>query len=263
MKLRHVLLGLMAALLSPSLSDAGEICIGFGPQTPRDITSVEGTNPQSFPLAPAARAMNLCDIHSHTNAEHKGPGFSVFAGNGKKGGYQCNGTADLSATERTDPTDGNGRFGGVVPGDTLEVHWVYTTCQVDPGPTLGSCFSAGCANPTLRVEAQVFLVVNDDTELDFGDFTYNGHKVDGLHQARSLPSNTGTPILFLGSTTGPDYSQSACSPLQVTWSVRPECARVSFSSLNAWAERGNVFEEERSQKGRQLVTAPELLAPMK
>jgi hypothetical protein len=263
MKFTYAIYGLVFALFQPSLPSAAELCTGFGPQTPRDISKAEGTNPQVFPIAPAAREMNLCDIHTHTNAEHKGPGFSVFAGNGKKGGYQCNGTKDLSKAELRDPTNGQGRFGGVVPGDTLEVHWVYTTCQVDPGPTLDSCFSASCANPTLRVETQVFLVVNDDTAPDFGDFTLNDQLVDGLYQTRSLPSDTGMPVTFLGSTTGPSYSQSVCSPLEVTWSVRPECAKLSFSSLNAWATKGNVFEEEKSQKGRALVTAPELLAPIK
>ena len=54
---------------------------------------------------------------------------------------------------------------GSVEGDTIEVHWVHTTCDVDPGKGLGSCLSDACANPQLRVEAQVFLVVNDENAL--------------------------------------------------------------------------------------------------
>lgn len=54
------------------------ICVGAGPQTPRDISSLAGANPVSFALAPAASEMNLCNIHTHTNAEHRGPGFNVF-----------------------------------------------------------------------------------------------------------------------------------------------------------------------------------------
>ena len=76
-----------------------ELCLDAGPQTPRDISSVLGLNPVTFERAPAATEMNLCNIHTHTNAEHKGPGFSVFAGDGKYGGYRCNGTSDLTAEE--------------------------------------------------------------------------------------------------------------------------------------------------------------------
>jgi hypothetical protein len=36
------------------------------------------------------------------------------------------------------------------------VHWVYSSCAVQPGQGLGSCLSAARANAQLRVEAQVF-----------------------------------------------------------------------------------------------------------
>ena len=84
----------------------------------------------------------------------------------------------------------------------------------------------------------------------------------GLHQPRTLPADTGEPVVFRGSTTGPSYTQSECSPLQVTWSVRPQCSRLDISSLHEWAESGNVFEETKSHGVRRLVTAPELLAPI-
>ena len=77
-----------------------------------------------------------------------------------------------------------------------------------------------------------------------------------------IPSDTGEPVLFRGSTTGPSYDQSTCSPAQVTWSVRPQCARLDVNSLHRWAEAGNVFEETKSHGVRQLVTAPELLSPI-
>ena len=51
--------------------------------------------------------------------------------------------------------------------------------------------------------------------------------------------------------------------MQVTWSVRPQCAKVDVSSLYKWAKDGNVFKEEHSHGVRQLVTAPELLSPIK
>ena len=108
----------------------------------------------------------------------------------------------------------------------------------------------------------MFLVVNDSEALDFNDFGYEGNVVGGLHQAKSLPTGTGDAVVFAGSTTGPGYTQAVCSPLQVTWSVRPQCAKVDINSLNTWAENGNAFNEKKSHGVRQLVTAPELLAPI-
>ncbi|WP_319530064.1 delta-class carbonic anhydrase [uncultured Cohaesibacter sp.] len=248
--------------LATGAAHAADICQGFGPQTPRDISQKEGSNPRLFNLAPSFEKMNLCNIHTHTNAEHKGPGFSIFAGDGEHGGYKCNDSDSLSRTELMDPTHGHAAYHGVKPGDTIEVHWVFTTCDVAPGKGLGSCASEACANPQLRVESQVFLVVNDSRALDFADFAYGGTMLEGLHQAKSLPEGTGQPVVFAGSTTGTSFTQSTCSPYQVTWSVRPQCARLDIGSLNRWAEAGNVFEEEHSHGVRQLVTAPELLAPI-
>jgi len=256
------LAAIVLGTLVPANVLAQDICQGFGPQTPRDISETAGGNPLGFSTAPPAAAMNLCNIHTHTQAEHRGPGFTVFAGPGEHGGYRCNDTDSLTAAELEDPAGGQGAFAGVAPGDTIEVHWVYTTCAVGPGEGLGACLSDACANPQLRVEAQVFLLVNDPNALDFADFDYPGMATDGLHQPASLPAGTGDPVVFAGSTTGPSYDQQTCSPLQVTWSVRPHCARLDIASLHAWAENGNVFGEDHSHGVRALVTAHELLAPI-
>jgi hypothetical protein len=248
------------ATVAENVSSAPELCLDAGPQTPRDISSTVGLNTVTFDLAPPAEELNLCNIHTHTNAEHKGPGFSVFVNDTDSGGYACNETADLTAAE-LEPMDG--AYQGVKPGDTIEVHWVHSSCDVAPGPGLGSCLTDACENPTFRVEAQTFLVVNDRNAEDFMDYSYSGTMRDGLHQAKSIPSGSGTPVEFLGSTTGPSYTQSSCSPFQVNWSVRPMCKKVDIASLHAWAESGNVFEETESHGVRQLVTAPELLSPIK
>jgi hypothetical protein len=254
-----------AALIIAALSTfaaAQEVCEGFGPQTPRDITSKSGTNMQLFAVAPAASELNLCNIHSHTNAEHKGPGFSVFAGVGEHGGYKCNGSDALSTSELADAANGHPAFENIEPGDTIEVHWVYTSCDVAPGEGLGSCSSKACTNPQLRVETQVFLVVNDPAAFDFANFAYAGNMVGDLHQPKALPTGSGIPVVFAGSTTGPSYTEAKCSPLQVTWSVRPQCAKIDVSSLYKWAADGNVFNEDHSHGVRQLVTSEELLAPI-
>lgn len=257
---RFLLATMLTSLCAAPLAAQG-LCSGFGPQTPRDISSATGSNANLFALAPASTEMNLCNIHTHTNAEHKGPGFSVTAGNGNFGGFKCNDSDSLTEAEKSKPAGGD-KFKAVKPGDTIEVHWVHTSCDVTPGPGLGSCLSDTCANPTLRVETQVFLVVNDDNALDFNTFAYDGNVANGKHQPKALPSDTGEPVVFHGSTTGPSYTQAKCSPLQVTWSVRPQCAKVSYSSLAAWGANGNVFEETKSHGVRQLVTAPELLSPI-
>lgn len=240
-----------------------KLCTDMGPQTPRDISNMSGKNLMEFAMAPAATQMNLCNIHTHTNAEHKGPGFSVFVNNTDSGGYACNDADSLTSTELFDPYQGKGAYEGVKPGDTIEVHWVHTSCDIEPGEGLGSCLSDTCTDPLLRVEAQVFLVVNDpENALDFTKMDYKGKAANGMHQAGMIPSDTGTPVVFRGSTTGPSFDQSTCSPLNVTWSVRPNCARVDISSLHRWAEQGNVFNEIKSHGVRQLVTAPELLSPI-
>jgi hypothetical protein len=97
---------LAAAILSLALIASGdaqgaEICRKFGPQAPRDIADGTGTNPLNFSLALPAAELNLCNMHFHAHAEHKGPGFARPAADaGEHDGFQCNGTQALSADER-------------------------------------------------------------------------------------------------------------------------------------------------------------------
>jgi hypothetical protein len=237
-------------------------CKGFGPQTPRDIDSTIGTNKRQFSLAPSYKLMNLCNIHFHNSAEHKAKNFSIHVDNdahGHGGGYQCAISKKLSPAELKAPSEDI--CNGLKPGDTIEVHWVHSSCDITPGEGLGACLSESCANPDLRVETQVFTLVNSAAAFKFDDFAYEGKKVKGFHQAKSLPIITGTSIEFLGSTTGPKYNNQQCSPLQVTWSVRPICAKLDINSLGAWC-KSNVFNENHAHGVRALVTEPELLSPI-
>ncbi len=236
----------------------GAACDGFGPQTPRDIDSLVGTNKRAFEIAPPASELNLCNIHFHNNAEHKAKDFSIYAGD-HGGGYQCGMSKSLSTAELKAPKTEICK--GLKPGDTIEVHWVHTSCNSTPGKGLGSCLSEKCANPQLRVETQVFTVVNDSNALNFNDLTYDGNMVNGLHQAKSLPTGTGSAVEFTGSTTGPKYTEQSCSPLQVSWAVRPHCAKVDINSLGEWC-KGNTFEEDHAHGVRKLVTNPKLLSPI-
>lgn len=244
-------------------SEGDSVCVGFGPQTPRDIDNKSGENERDFSSAPSANEMNLCNIHFHNNAEHKAKAFSIYAGEGEHGhggGYQCGISKTLTKAELKAPK--NDICNGLRPGETIEVHWVYSSCDVKPGKGLGSCLSDSCVNPDLRVETQVFTVVNDSSAMNFNDYIYDGNVVDGIHQPKSLPANTGKPVEFLGSTTGPKYSENQCSPMQVTWSVRPQCAKLDINSMAKWC-KSNVFEEDHAHGVRRLVVNPKLLSKIK
>lgn len=265
---KQLLLALTAAALSTAAfaSDHGhaahasaapaETCVGYGPQTPRDIDSHKGDNKVGFIKAPPASEMHLCNIHFHENAEHKAKDFSIYAGEGHEGygsGYQCNNSKTLSKAELSWQGEGvcKSAHGDLVPGDTIEVHYVHTTCDVPGGKGLGSCVSAKCANPELRVETQVYTLVAEGG-LDFNQ----------IQSAAELPANTGKPVEFTGSTTGPKYNDNACSEYQVTWNVRPSCAKLNIKTVGEWC-KGNKYEEDHAHGVRKLVTSPKLLSEIK
>ncbi|MGD8952726.1 MAG: delta-class carbonic anhydrase [Desulfobacterales bacterium] len=258
-----VLVLVLALVLVSANISASDVCMGYGPQTPRDIDNPAGENKSIISMAPNYTEMNLCNLHFHVNAEHKAKDFSIYAGdgvNGLGGGYKCNDGESLTNSELQKPATNFCK--DVKPGDTIEVHWVYTSCEVKPGKGLGSCFSDSCVNPHLRVESQVFAVVNDSSALNFMDFIYGGDIVNGYHQAKALPTHTGTPVTYLGSTTGPDYTDQKCSPFQGTWSVRPKCAKIDINSLSEWC-KDNVFGENHAHGVRKLVANPKLLEHIK
>ena len=235
--------------------------LGFGPQAPRDIDTIEGDNALDFTDAPPYTEMNLCNIHFHENAEHKGGEFTKYAGNGDghgyNSGYEYSGAlSDAELTPTTQKICSN-EHGDLQSGDTIEVHYVYTTAKVNPGPTLGACLSKAVNNPQLRVESQVYVVTNDKNALDFKMLTSHGIK-NGFHQALHLPDNAGTPVRYDGSTTGPTYNEKG-SPFQVTWSVRPKVLKVNIDTVGEWC-KGNVFKEDHGHGVRNLVTNPNLLS---
>ena len=237
---------------------------GFGPQSPRDITVKGGKNARSFAPAPAYRVMNLCNIHFHANAEHRGGEFRKYAGNGDGHGYQSGFmySGKLSDAEKHPMEQGvcKSDHGSLNAGDTIEVHYVHSTAQVVPGPTLGACLSESLSNPQLRVEAQVFVLVNNPKAADFGTFVQTGLR-NGYQQALNIPTRTGMSVQYAGSTTGPSYNEKG-SPLQVSWSVRPKVVKVSAESVGKWCE-GNVFKEDHAHGVRNLVNSPSLLSPIK
>jgi len=233
---------------------------GFGPQSPRDIDQTSGSNSNRFAPAPARENMNLCNIHFHVGAEHKGGEFTTYAGNGdgagKGTGYLFDG--ELSK-KQLKPVKAD-ICGGLVPGDTVEVHFVHTTAQIQPGPTLGACLQKNIMNPQLRVEAQVIVLANDSAAADFAEMA-EVKELNGYYQAPNIPTNTGKPVEYEGSTTGPSYNEKG-SPLQVSWSVRPEVTVVDIESVGRWCQ-GNQFAEDHAHGVRNLVLNPQLLSEIK
>jgi len=112
-------------------------------------------------------------------------------------------------------------------------------------------------NPQLRVETQVYVLVNDPSAGDFTELAAIG-EVDGKQQALNIPTDTGTPVQYAGSTTGPSFNMAG-SPLQVSWSVRPQVAKVDITSVGAWLA-DNVFDETAAQGVRNLVVNPDLIS---
>ena len=232
-----------------------------GPQSPRDIDHISGTNPQPFDIAPAYTEMNLCNIHFHKNAEHKGGEFTQYAGNGdgkgNNSGFKYSGTLSKVELTPTAKVIGKSEHSHLVPGDTIEVHYVHSSANVKPGPTLASCLTGTTKQPLLRVETQVYVLVNDSSALDFTELTVNAEK-KGYQQALHIPNNSGHAVQYKGSTTGPGYNEVG-SPYQVTWNVRPEVLKVDINTVDTWLQN-NIYNEDHAHGVRNLVINPNLLS---
>lgn len=99
-----------------------------------------------------------------------------------------------------------------------------------------------------------------DLKLNSSDGAYLAYRevIDGLHQATNLPTDTGLPVQYAGSTTGPGYSEAG-SPFRVTRSVCPLVAKVSISSVDTCLN-DNIFDEDHAHGVRNLVINPDLLS---
>jgi hypothetical protein len=237
--------------------------MGFGPQSPRDLNTMSGDNKRVFGTAPSHTQMNLCNIHFHKNAEHSGGDFTTYAGNGdgkgKDTGFKYNGKLTSAQMKPVKAQICGGKGDPLQSGDTLEVHFVFSSNAISPGPTLGSCLADSSMNPGLRVEGQVIVLANDKNAMDFNELATVA-TTNGYFQAPNIPTDMGTPIQYLGSTTGPSWNEKA-SPLKVSWSVRPQVAVVDINSVGSWCE-SNIFNEDHAHGVRNLVTNPKLISPI-
>ena len=225
------------------------MCIGAGPQAPRDIDNIAGINKVVFNMAPAIEDMNMCNIHFHRNAEHKAAAYSTFVEDGSNSGWACKEPAQGRLEK--EHVEYNG-CSGIAEGDTIEVHWVYTTCDIDSegvtpmGGGLSACMTTTCSNPQLRVIAQVF-VLQKDSELKFSE---------------SPLSHNDPRVVYTGSTTGTTYSNNHCSPFQVTWDVKTTCDALDIDNFSAWCSN-NKYNDNHAHGVRELVTAEGLLSNIK
>lgn len=242
------ILGLLAASNGVRQTSGSVPCEQAGPQSPRDLDRPEGENPVRYGKALPHADLRLCDIHFHRNAEHKSAQYPTRKGSGEHAGFVCSGRENSTPPPGGRPSGGGG-CEGIAVGDTVEVHWVFTSCDVEPAPGLGSCL-ANCVNPQLRVEARVFYLSDREGGLDFARFADESDV--------TLP-RAPHAVEYLGSTTGPSFDAETCSAFQATWNVGPSCRPLDKASLDKWCE-DNVFDEDSAHGVRDLVTDVRLLS---
>lgn len=227
-------------------SKEDNLCIGAGPQAPRDIDSWAGSNPVIFEMAPAIADMNMCNIHFHRNAEHKAADYATFVKDGSNSGWACQEPAKGRLKNKHAVYKG---CEGIAEGDTIEVHWVYTTCDTESagvkplGGGLSACMTTTCSNPELRVAAQVFLLQKN------GDLKFT----------ESPLSHDDPTVVYTGSTTGTSYSNKHCSPFQVTWDVKATCGTLDIDNFSKWCSN-NKYNDNHAHGVRELVTPKGLLS---
>ena len=153
-------------------------------------------------------------------------------------------------------------------GDTL---WVATGPQTAKAKQLQ-------ANGAVDIQFQVapddfvHLMVRGNAEVltdqptkdriwDVMDYDLARKKKNGYHQAKSVPVGKDA-VEFMGSTTGPSYTEAKCSPLQVAWNVSPSCNQMDINSVHKWCKK-NKFAEKAPHGVRQLVTNKKLLGEIK
>lgn len=202
-----------------------------GPQSPRDISIAGGTNRLPVP-GDGSRPPRLCNLHFHRPAEHAGIGA-------------CPAVEEAAAVG----VCAGGGTAPVRPGETIEFHWVYTSCPppAEPQPGLDNCV---CDEPVLMVLGQKYVV--------------SGEAGAGVETAVREPE--ADLARYGGSTTGPEYSSGApgdpkeCSPARVQWQVARQCRALALSALGAWCA-ANPWGEDRAHGARPLIAREDWLSP--
>jgi len=223
------------------------LCSISGPQAPRDLTTSGSNNDGSFvedgkmyPKAPLLsreqmKNLSLVNVHFHLGAEHKADAYQGIDlmdlwksdSNETRPGYVC---------QKPDEPDIPYEFKhckGVKEGYTYEVQFVhssagYSTEKIDHSdpPELddglgGAAHGYGALNPTIGVEAQVFHIHSSAPKRGDG-----ANLVKGFLDSDSNPEERKEVWAYLGSTAGPSFNNTVCSPYQVSWHVDLLCHKI-------------------------------------
>ena len=130
----------------------------------------------------------------------------------------------------------------------LDIEGIVTLEKFIPiGAGLGGAF-ATTSEPTIIVQGQVFVVVNDDTG------AYDKNLLDG-----STFAGLGRDIaMYMGSTTGSSYNNyDKCSPYSINWHVDRKCQLVSAKSLDEVCRRKielGMKDDTHPHGSRELVS---------
>ena len=83
--------------------------------------------------------------------------------------------------------------------------------------------------------------------------------VGALKFVESLPSNNDPSVVYTGATTGTSYSNTHCSPFQVTWDVKETCETLDIDDFSKWCS-DNKYHDNHAHGVRELVTSEPLLS---
>jgi len=195
------------------------LCTDAESQSPRDVTagSVGLKKTKAEPLSSVNKLAQV-NTHYHEGAEHFSGGEYDTPGD-NAGGYYCDSLSLTATPAQLEPFEFEHCMDMEV-GSTYEMHWVHSSGGTSIGVGLGGAF-ARQANPLVVVQAQVFLVVNDEEYAR--DDLMHGWVGDLATDA----------VKYLGSTTGTSYDNEVCSPYLVSWHVDRECHMIAASTMDA------------------------------
>ncbi|CAE7315223.1 unnamed protein product [Symbiodinium sp. CCMP2456] len=259
------------------------LCEDAEPQSPRDLTPgfVGGLEPRVRPLnGDATPRFIQANLHFHLGAEHKSnitngyfqsaedvglatPLVRPQSSPSIREGFFC-GLDDVSSDDRDYYNFVH--CDGVSVNYTYEFHWVYSTGapleglrdegaegQLGITDGLGGA-AARTVNPKLIVRAQVCRIIYNkslDMDASLVDADYDNF----LQKWRQPPETRG--VRYLGSTTGTDFNNSVCSPLEVNWHVDTECCTLSaqtFDRLCLEMSRQGLVKDLAPKPSRELVS---------
>jgi hypothetical protein len=246
--------------LPPIISRGENVCEGKKPDLPNVdciVDAITNVGPQAganvtagykgnmlvdhVPLTTPYWMNGMCpvNVHWHLGAEHLSVGQYDAEGGvpaeeidgGIRQGHQCN-MYDAEDSKFTTPYDWK-YCKNMEVGQTYEVHWPHSAAGACGTPNQyqtpfydGVFCTDGILNDTARqvgVQAQIFIVVNDDTH--FWPDLMRGMIVDG---------DMGSDVaMYTGSTTGDARNNEVCSQYSpITWQVDRKCHMISASSFD-------------------------------